>query len=151
MVRLKAFEAEANSLALVIEAQDVNLNVITDRQHFLRVLNAMPRKFRDMDQAISSAQINERAEVTQAADDTGADLAFLEFAKQRFFARVTTVALGFTLAEHEAAALAIDLDHFEVDWLADQARKISTAVVFAQAARQIRDMAGRHETTHVAE
>jgi len=57
------------------------------------VVDAVPGQFRNVDQAVCPAQVDERAEVTQPADDALADFAFLELVEQDFLAGVAAVAL----------------------------------------------------------
>lgn len=115
------------------------------------MLHAVPGQFGDVDQAISAAQVNERAEVAQAADNTRTDFAFLEFAQEDFLAGVTVAAFSVTLAEDQPAALAVDLDHAYTDRTADVARQVLLTFFFVEAAGQVSHVAGRDEAAQIAE
>ena len=129
----------------------LDLDLIAHLQHFARVVDAMPCQLGNMDQTISAAQIDECAEITQPRDDALADFALVELVEQHFLARFAVAALGVTLAEDQAAALAVDLDHLQVDLLTDHAHHAQLAVFFVQAARQVEHMRRRDEAAQVAE
>ncbi len=73
-----------------------------------------------MDQAISSAEIDEGAEVRNAADDAFHDRAFAQRLQQLIFLLAAPLAHGETLGENQAIALAVDVDHLELEHLALQ-------------------------------
>src|SRR5258706_16189860 len=102
-----------------------------------------------MDQAVSSAEINECAKVTQSADHALTYFAFLQFVQQQFLACFTTTTLRVTLAEDQTAALAVDFDHLNGDLLTEQCGHKTLTVIFGDVTRQINDMAGGNKPTQV--
>src|SRR5579859_6858058 len=111
----------------------------------------MPGQFADVDKSICAAQVNKSAEVTQAADHALAYFAFVEFLKQRFLAQIAASTLRIALAKDQAAALAINLDHFDGNPPSHQASHVALAIIFVEAAWQVHDVTGRHKTSQVAE
>src|SRR5436190_23497180 len=100
------------------------------------MLDAMPGQFADVDEAIGPAQVYERAKIAQTADQAAPDFALLQFFEQRFLAQITAATLSIALAEDQAAALAVHLDHLDRDLLTNQAAHVPLAIIFVQAARQ---------------
>src|SRR5215207_6618059 len=115
------------------------------------MVHTMPRQLGDVNQAVSAAQIDKRAEVAQAADDALARFAFTKLVEQQFLALFAAVALCVALAEHQTAALAVDLDHLQADLLSYQTSHAILAVIFVQAAWQIKDVACRDEAAQISE
>ncbi len=148
---LQALQAQSDALALGIETEDVHLHLVADVQHLARVIDAVPRQLADMDQTVGATQIDECAKVAQPADHTLTGLALFQLVEQQFLARVAVATLGVTLAEHQTAALAVDLDHLHMHGLTDQTRHTQTALVFVQPARQVDHMAGGDKAAQIAE
>ena len=82
------------------------------------MLDALPRHVGDVQQAVDTAQVDERTVVGKVLDDTLDDRAFLEIADERF-----ALGAAFTLdhgaaRHHHVIALAVDLDDLEFQRLA---------------------------------
>ena len=77
------FRPERDALAVVVDAQDHDLDLVVDREHLGRVVEAAPRHVGDVQQAVDAAQVDERAEVGDVLDDALADLAGLDLGEQR--------------------------------------------------------------------
>ncbi len=73
-----ALVTKRNSLLLTLEVLNVHLNDVTDGNHLGRVLDAVPGQFGDVDQSVHAADVDECAEVGQAADDTIIDVTDLD-------------------------------------------------------------------------
>ena len=80
-IRLQPFQRQPNPAAFLVQPQHEHVDLIADVEEFTRVLDAMPGQLADVDEFVSTAQVDKRAEVAQAADDTAPDVAFFEFAR----------------------------------------------------------------------
>src|SRR5690606_6239108 len=60
-VRLQALERQANATAFVVQAKDVHFDFLPNLQQLARVLDAVPGQLADVDQTVSSAEIDECA------------------------------------------------------------------------------------------
>src|SRR5690606_25863048 len=77
-IGLQLLHAQADAVALVVDADDLNLDRLADVEHFGRVVDATPGDVRDVQQTIDAAQIDERTIVGDVLDHAVDDLAFLE-------------------------------------------------------------------------
>jgi len=150
-VRLQALERQPNAAAFLVQTQHVHIDLVAHVQQFARVLDAVPGQLADVNQAVGSTEIDERAEIAQAAHHAAPGFAFAQVFEQRILARVADLALGLALAEHQAPPPAVDLDHLDRDRLADHVDQVGLALVFTEPARQINHMAGRDEAAQIAE
>jgi len=149
-VGLQALEAQADALAFGVQAQHEHLNLVAHAQQLARVAHTVPGQLGDVDQAVSPAEIDKRAEIAQTADDAPPHFAFLKLFQEGLFALGAAATLGLALAENQTAALAVDLDNLDGDLATDQVGHVVFALAFIQAARQIHNMTGGHKATQVA-
>src|SRR5690606_28112713 len=59
-IGLQLLHAQADAVALVVDADDLDLDRLADVEHFGRVVDATPGDVRDVQQTIDAAQIDER-------------------------------------------------------------------------------------------
>src|SRR5947199_71625 len=110
-VRLQLLQAEADALALPVDVEDLDLDLLPDVHHLGRVRHATIAHVRDVEQSVHAAQIDEGAEVGDVLDDALSHLAYLQLLHQ-------DVALGLTLGfeqtlpdPHEVGLLLREDDH----------------------------------------
>ena len=77
-IRLQLLQAERDALAVPVDVEHLDLQLVADRHHLGRVADAAPRHVRDVQQAVDAAQVDERAEVGDVLDHALADLADLQ-------------------------------------------------------------------------
>src|SRR6185312_2793038 len=77
-VGLELFHAQADAVALVVDADDLDLDGLADRQHFRRMVDTPPGDVGDVQQAVDAAEVDERTVVGDVLDHAVDDLAFLE-------------------------------------------------------------------------
>src|SRR2546422_284660 len=119
-VRLQLFQAEADALALPVDVEDLDLDLLPDVHHLGRVRHAAIAHVRDVEQSVHAAQIDEGTEVGDVLDDALPHLAYLQLFHE-------DVALGLTLgfeqhatAHHDVAASLVQLDDLELEALAQE-------------------------------
>src|SRR6266700_1897427 len=81
-VNLSPFDRERDLLLLFIDAQNLNLDLLTDVQYLAGMIDAAPCQLADMDQSISATLINEGTKVSKVADYTLTHFAGFEFIEQ---------------------------------------------------------------------
>ena len=74
--------AERDTVGLVVDLDDLDLDGLTDGQHFGRVVHATPCDVGDMQQAVDAAEIHERTVIGDVLDDAVNDLALFEVLHQ---------------------------------------------------------------------
>src|SRR5271165_4202139 len=63
-------------MGLVVDLDDANLDLLADRQHLARMIDAPPGDVGDVQEAVDAAEIHERAVVREVLDRSVDDLAF---------------------------------------------------------------------------
>ena len=79
-MRLKLLETEGDSLLVLIEVENNDVNLLIERYNLLRMIDPAPREVCDVDETVNTAQVNEYAVVGDVLDSTLKHLTFLEFA-----------------------------------------------------------------------
>src|SRR5881392_1338189 len=137
-VRLQLLQAEADALALPVDVEDLDLDLLPDVHHLGRVRHATIAHVRDVEQSVHAAQIDEGAEVGDVLDDALSHLAYLQLLHQ-------DVALGLTLgfeqhatAHHDVAASLVQLDDLELEALPQELVDVGHAPQGDLAAREER-------------
>src|SRR2546422_586609 len=137
-VRLQLLQAEADALALPVDVEDLDLDLLPDVHHLRRVRHAAIAHVRDVEQSVHAAQIDEGTEVGDVLDDALPHLAHLQLLHQ-------DVALGLTLgfeqhatAHHDVAASLVQLDDLELEALAQELVDVGHAPQGDLAAREER-------------
>src|SRR5690606_25331358 len=109
-------QTQGNAVALAVELQDLDVDLVANVDNFRRVLDALPGHVGDVQQAVHAAQVDERAVVGEVLDDTLDLLAFLQGFQQGF-------ALGAVLGFQDTAAgndnvvaLLVQLDDLELEF-----------------------------------
>src|SRR5699024_3218431 len=77
-IGLQLLHAEADTLGLLVDLDDLHLQVLADRDDFGRVIDAPPRHVGDMQQAVDAAEVHERAVIGDVLHDAIDNIAFLQ-------------------------------------------------------------------------
>src|SRR5882672_2088025 len=75
-------EAEADAFLFLVDVEYHNVNVLADLEDFARVPDAAPGHVGDVQQAVETVEVDERAEVGDVLDRALADIAGHHFAQQ---------------------------------------------------------------------
>ena len=111
-------ESERNAIALAVELQHADIELVADVDHFGRMTNALPRHVGDVQEAIDAAEVDERTVVGEVLDDALDDRAFLQTLEQ-LFALLGELALDHRATrDHHVVALAVELDDLELELFA---------------------------------
>ena len=109
----KLLQTQCDTLLGVVEVEDYDLNLLVERHDLFGMVHAAPRKVRDVDQTVHTAQIDEYAVGGDVLDGSLEDLALLQLGHDDLL-------LGFEFGLDErlvrndhVAELLIDLDDLE--------------------------------------
>src|SRR5207302_8032356 len=119
-VRLQLLQAEADALALPVDVEDLDLDLLPDVHHLGRVRHAAIAHVRDVEQSVHAAQIDEGAEIGDVLDDAFPHLTDLQLVHEDV---ALALALGFeqhATAHHDVAASLVELDDLELEALASE-------------------------------
>ena len=76
--------AQRHAILFLVELEDLGGHLVTDREHFGRMLDAAPRQVSDVQEAVDATEIDERAVIGDVLDDALDDRAFLQRLEQLF-------------------------------------------------------------------
>src|SRR5262245_15832258 len=137
-IRAELLQAERDAVALAVELEDLDLELLADAHDLGRMLDALPRHVGDVQQAVDAAEIHERAVVGEVLHDALEHRALLQVLQQR-------LALGAVLGLDDRAprhdhvvALLVELDDLEFERLALERGRIADRAHVDERARQER-------------
>src|SRR2546428_629255 len=119
-VLLDLLQTEADALGGRIELEHDHAQLVADVEHLARVPDAAPAHVGDVQEAVDAAQVDEGAVVGQVLHDAGEDGALLQLLEGVLLQRLPLLLQQDAPAEHDVAALLVELDHLELELLADQ-------------------------------
>src|SRR5690606_11059823 len=139
-IRQQLLEAERDTIAVPVDVEHLHVQLVADLHDLRRVTDTAPAHVRDVQQAVESAQVDERAEVRHVLHDALADLA-----DQQLLHQLLALALALLLEDHatahdDVATPLVQLDDLEIERLTDQVLDVRHA---AQ-----RDLRARQERIH---
>ena len=135
-VGLQLLEAERDALALAVELEDLDAELVANADDLFRVGDAAPAHVGDVKEAVDATQVDEGAVLGDVLDDTIEDGAFDEALE-----RLPLLALALVLEEgatrqDDVAPLLVELDDLELEGLADELVEVPRGAEFDLAARE---------------
>ncbi len=118
-------EAEADALALRIEIENHDLDVVAHGHDLRGVLDAAPGHVGDVEQAVDAAEVDEGAEIGDVLDFAGDDLADFDGLEELFLLTGALLFEELAAADDDVAAPLGQLDDFHLHRLADVALEIA--------------------------
>ena len=118
-IGLKLLQTEGDALAVAVEVQDLDLDLVADVDDFARVLHAAPGEVRDVQQPVDAAQVHEGAEIGDVLHHAGAHLVLVELLHQRLLLGLALALENDAAADHHVAPALVLLDDLALDLLAD--------------------------------
>ena len=123
-VGLGLLEAEGDALALAVDFDDHDGDFFADLDDFARVADAAPGHVGDVQQAVETVEVHERAVVGDVLDDAAADDARLDLFEELATAFAALFFDEFATRDDEVLLLLVDLDDLEVEGLTHEAFKV---------------------------
>ncbi len=113
----KLLQTESDSLLLLVEVENYDLDLLIKFNNFLWVVYAAPREVSDVDETVNTAEVNEYTIVGDVLDCSFENLAFFEFADD-FALLLLKLSLKESLVRNDyIAEFLVDLDDLEVHCL----------------------------------
>src|SRR6202035_2007435 len=100
--------------------EDANGHLVADLEDLRRVVDATPAHVRDVEEAVDAAEIDEGAVLGDVLDDALDHLALLEGEESLGLLLVALLLEKDAAAEHDVAALLVELDDLELVGLPDE-------------------------------
>ena len=140
-IRAELLDAERDALALAVELEDAHVDLVADLDDLRRMLDALPRHVRDVQQAVDAAEVDERAVVGQVLDRTLDDVAFLQVVEQLRALGAVFLLDDRAARDDDVVAALVELDDLEFEFLAfEVARVAHRAHVHERAGQECADV-----------
>src|SRR4029079_5141724 len=99
-----------NALAILVDAQDDDLDLLVELHHLARMVDAAPRHVGDVKQAVDAAQVDEHAEVGDVLHGALAHLTVLDVVEQELLLLLALFFEQLAARDDDVHPLRIDLD-----------------------------------------
>ncbi len=118
---LRLLQTQAHALGLGVVLEHLDGDLVADLEHFAGVIDTTPRHVGDVQQAIDTAEVDERAVLGEVLDGSGHDHALFEGLQGLGLQLVALALEQDATAQHDVAALLVELDDLELIGLAGSA------------------------------
>ena len=118
---------EGNTVVLTVNVLDGDFNGIADVDNFRGMLDAQPGQIGEADAAVHSAEVDKSAEIGEALDAAGVDLAHFDLFPELLGELVTGFPLNDADGAYGAAALTVGLEDLELDFLVKQGVEVAVS------------------------
>jgi hypothetical protein len=119
-IGLQLLQAQTDPLTLPVDVQDLDLDLLADRDHLGRVGHPAVGHVGDVQQAVHAPEVDERPEVGDVLDHALPDLARLELLHQVLALVGAFMLQQHAAADHDVAAPLVELDDLELVRLPEQ-------------------------------
>ena len=120
-------QAEGDLLALTVDVQNLDLDLVADLHDLRRVVHAAPRHVGDVEQAVDAAEIHERAEVGDIGDVAAHEVALADILQQVLLLVVALILDELATRDDDIASLFVDLENHRAHRLADELADVARA------------------------
>src|SRR5690606_33304649 len=135
-VFLGGLEGQGDALALHVDVEDLDGDLLADLDDLARVVDVLPGQLGDVHQAVHAAQVHERTEVDDRGDDALADLALLQGVEEGLAdLRLGLLQPGATGQDHVVAVL-VQLDDLGLEVAAHVGLQVADAAHLDQGGRE---------------
>ena len=133
---LGGLEGQRDTLAVHVDVEHLDGDLLADLDDLGRVVDVLPRQLGHVDQAVNTAQIDERAEVDDGGHDAFANLALLELGQEG----LADLGLGLleilAAGQHHIVAVLVELQDLGLDLLADVRGQVAHTTHLNERGRQ---------------
>ena len=147
---LEFFKAERDSFPCPVQVEHVNVHLVADLEHLVGIVYPAPTEFRNVDQAISPAQVHESTETGDVGDSPMTCLPFRQLVHNPLALQFLPCAQCSPLGENQTTATAIYFDDLETKLLPDYACQTSLAIFLWQAPGQPYDLRSGDKAANLA-
>src|SRR3954452_11254402 len=135
-VLLRRLQRQRDPLAVHVDVEHLDGDLVTDGHDLARVVDVLPRQFGDVHEAVHTAEVDERTEVDDRGHDALADLALLELRQEAVAHFGLRLLEPGAAREHDVVAVLVELDDLRLERLADVRLEVTHAAHLHQRGRQ---------------
>src|SRR5215203_5770165 len=135
-VLLGLLEAQGDALAVAVDVEDLDVDVVADVEDLARVVDVRPRELGDVDQAVDPVEVDERAEVDDVRDLALDHEPGLQALEDRLALLLALLLEDRAAAQDDVVARAVELDDLGLDVLAEVLVQVRDAADVHQRGRQ---------------
>ncbi len=149
-IGLEFLEAERDPFSLPVQVEHVNVYLLTDLEHLVGIVYPAPTDFRNVDQAVSPAQVYESTETGDVGHSPMPRLPFRQLGHNPLALQFLPGAQCPPLGKNQAAATAVYFDDLETKLLPDHVCQASAALFLWQAPGQPYDLRSGDKAANLA-
>src|SRR5262249_60493490 len=129
-------DAQSNLFLVLVNGDDVDVELLVDFDHLVRVGDPAPAHVGDVQQAIDAAQVDEGAKFGDILDHARANLPRLDLGQQLLFHLLALILDQLAPTDNDIPPGLVNLQDFALDRLADVIRNIRRPADVYLAGRQ---------------
>ena len=133
---LGGLEGQGDALTIEINVKHLDGDLVSDLDDLGRVIDVLPRQLGNVDQAVNTAQIDERAEVDDGGHDAFTDLALLKLGQEGLAHFGLGLLEVLATGEDHVVAVLVELEDLGLDLLADVRGQIADTTHLDERCRQ---------------
>ena len=126
-VFLRRLERQRHALALEVDLEDLDGDLLADLDNLAGVLDVLPGQLRDVHEAVDSAEVHERAEVDDRRDGALADLALGQVVEEARAALRLGLLQQRAARQHHVVAVLVQLEDLRLDLLPEVRGQVAHA------------------------
>ncbi len=135
-VLLGRLQRQGDTLAVHVDVEDLDGDLLADLDNLGRVVNVLPGQLGNVDQTVDATQVHEGTEVDDRGDDAGADLTLLQGGEER----LADLGLGLlepgTAGQDHVVAVLVQLDDLGLELLAHVGLEVADTAHLDQGGRE---------------
>ena len=135
-VLLRRLERQRHALALEVDIEDLDLDLLADGDDLAGMIHVLPRQLGDVHEPVHAAQVDERAEVDDGADGPLAALALRESLEELLASLGLRLLQERAARQHDVVAVAVELDDLRLEVLTDERVQVADATKVDERCRQ---------------
>ena len=123
--RLSLFQAERDTLALLVNLENLDIDLLLHRQDLTGMIDTTPGHVSDVEQSIDPSEIDEGAEISDVLDDSRAHLGKFDLVHEIRLHLIATLLEKFATTHDDVHPWLVDLDDLAFEITANKLRDIS--------------------------
>src|SRR4051812_46693224 len=124
-VFLRRLERQRHALAVHVDVEDLDGDLLADLDDLARVVDVLPRQLGDVDETVDTAEVDERTEVDDRRDLALADLPLLELGEEVLPDLALRLLEPRAAGQHDVVAVLVELDDLGFELLADERLQVT--------------------------